>query len=854
MITTKILTASELSSLLQHVQLQQNQYVFYFIKSEDVLQLMCKKPNGDSVAIFNSSTVNQKYYKASVQDVHPSGSDYTIINQSYTANGVTDVRYIIEGEPNLYSIANGISSVDSNLEIGSFTYYIDSKNNTYLFYIYDGSQWLPIYVQGGLGDHITDYHNPHRVTKEQIGLSKVGNIHQITESQYVSHVSAHNPHRVTKEQIGLSNVENIKQLSLLDYVNHKNARNPHGITKVHIGLDRVLQNVIQIPYDEFLHEHIEARNPHRVTLQQLGLDKIDVNALQGQTTQKEFQEHIQSKTAHHITAIDVGLENVRNARQSDHQVVSNHINIDRNPHGITKTDVGLNKVRNVQQANYNDYQEHIINHNNPHGITKTDVGLNKVRNVQQVSVEAFELHINDRNPHQVTKEQIGLGNVNNVISVNQTDYNLHINNHNNPHQVTVDNILGVDRIGISLLNLVPQSEFLKHVSRTDNPHRITKADIPGLATIENINQLSLNDYKAHITAINPHRITKADIGLSLVDNTSIENKPISSTFRIAAKRKYLKSLMTENDPIKRQKIMEENYGISYSPYIIDKKFATDGTVLTDDNKPTTFDLTDINNQGKFIRLEKAATTAISSVIGHEEELNDWYWYIADGKVQRLLCDKEQIVADPDTIIQQLFPNGRNIFFRNVDFYKDKTVTPIVRGVFSINHTILEELIYYYTFCNSLSNCTATVAGMDYNTASYNGVNFGGTYGTALTYPLGNWYFIDKNQNEVLVPFRVIVRQGSLGLKFVVFSLPSDSITVAYSREGNKNYEPSIPAKRSYSEEGISVIKVLINDEISEDQYFKFVIPQNTTGKPRDIKINLYQGDRPRSCINVRQEG
>ena len=816
MITTKILTPSELSSLLQHVQLQQDQYVFYFIKNEDVLQLMCKKPNGDSVAVFNSSTVNQKYYKASIQDVHPSGSDYTVINQSYAAKGITDVRYIIEGESNLYSIANGVANVDSSLEVGSFTYYIDSKKNTYLFYIYDGNQWLPIYIQGGLGDHVTDYHNPHLVTKEQLGLGKVENIHQITESQYVSHVNARNPHLVTKEQLGLGNVVNIKQLSLLDYVSHKNARNPHGITKVHVGLDRVLQNVIQIPYDEFLHEHIEARNPHRITLQQLGLDKIDVNALQGQTTQKEFQDHIQNKTAHHITATDVGLENVRNVRQADYQTVSDHINIDRNPHGIAKADVGLEKVRNVQQA----------------------------------SREAFELHVNDRNPHLVTKEQIGLGNVEDVISVSQENYNIHVKNYNNPHLVTVDNILGVDQIGVSLLNLVPQSEFLEHINRTDNPHGITKEDIPGLAMVENINQLSLSDYKVHITATNPHGITKADVGLSLVDNTAIDDKPISSNFKSAVKRKYLKSLMTENDPLQKQKIIEENYGISYSPYVIGKKFIIDGTVLTDNNETITFDLTDVNNQGKFVRLEKVATVTVSSMIGHEEELNDWYWYIADGKIQRLLCDREESLLDINDISKKLFPAVRDVFFRNTNFYKDKTVVPIVRGVFSLKHTILEELIQRYTFRGVLSDCTATLT-----VTNYNGINdFGGTYGTSLIYPLGNWYYINKNQNEVLVPFQVLGKQNGLELKFVVSTLPSDSVTVAYSEGGNKNYSSPIPAKKSASEAGISTIATTINSWESEDQYFKFTIPQNTTKKARDIKIILYQGDRQRSHIYVNQEG
>ena len=441
-----------------------------------------------------------------------------------------------------------------------------------------------------------------------------------------------------------------------------------------------------------------------------------------------------------------------------------------------------------------------------------------------------------------------MGNVEDVISVSQTDYNTHVKNYNNPHLVTVDNILGVDQIGVSLLNLVPQSKFLEHVSRTDNPHGITKVDIPGLAMIENINQLSLSDYKAHITATNPHGITKADVGLSSVDNTAIEDKPISSVFKSAVRRKYLKSLMAENDPLQKQKIIEENYGISYSPYVIGKKFATDGTVLTDDNGTTTFDLTDVNNQGKFVRPEKVATVTVPSMIGHEEELNDWYWYIADGKIQRLICDKEESLLDINDISKKLFPAEHNVFSRNTNFYKDKTIQPIVRGVFSLKHTMLEELLYRYVYRCGYSNDNVVSVEVNY------GINFGGTYGTALVYPLGNWYYINKNQNEVLVPFQVLSKNNGLELKFVISSLPSNSVTIAYSREGNKNYESPIPAKESYSEAGISTITTRVNDWESEDQYFKFTIPANTTGKLRDIEIILYQGDKPRSYIYIRQEG
>ena len=853
MITTKVLTPSELTSLLQHIQLQQDQYVFYFTKNEDVLQLMCKKPNGDNVAVFNNSSVNQRYYKSPIQDIHPSGSDYTVINQSYIANGVTDVRYIIEEESNLYSIVNGTPQVDNNLEVGSFTYYIDSKNNTYLFYIYDGRQWLPIYVQGGLGDHVIDYHNPHRVTKTQIGLENVENVKQITESKYLIHINTSNPHNITKEDIGLSNVVNIEQLSLLDYVNHKNANNPHRITKVHVGLDRILQNVIQIPYDEFLHDHIEARNPHKITLQQLGLDKIDVNALQGQTTQKEFQSHIQNKKVHGITKEDIELGNVKNVQQADYQVVYDHINTDRNPHNITKEDIGLGNVKNVQQANYDDYQEHANNQGNPHNITKEDIGLGNVKNVQQVSKEAFELHINDRNPHKVTKEQIGLGNVENVVSVSQADYNNHVRNYDNPHQVTVDNILGKDQIGISLLNLVPQSEFLQHISNRDNPHNTTKKDIVGLSLVENINQLSLNDYNNHITVSNPHNITKRDVGLSLVDNTTIENKPISFAFKSVTKKKYLKSLINENDSSQRQRIIEENYGISYSPYIIDKKFTTDGAIIDNIGNNVDFDFNNINNQGKLVRVEKSHATYLPFMVGYEEELNDWYWYIANGEIQRLICVTEQDYNpySIEGISMTLFPHGRNVFLRTTDLYKNETITPVVKGVFSIKHTILEEMLHRQIYSNNYYEDVVISAEI----SDANGVGFDGNYGIALIYPAGNQRFIDKNQNEVLIPIQVV---GNLNieLKVIISSLPSDSATVAYSGDSRvKNFKEPISIKNSISDPNVSSINISNSQSITlVDQYLKFTIPANTTKKPREIAIHLYQEKRVRSQIIIYQEG
>ncbi len=91
-------------------------------------------------------------------------------------------------------------------------------------------------VKDDLSDHIKDYNNPHKVTKDQVGLGNVDNtsdaekpislavlekINEINlsiaekadDSDLDDHIRDHNnPHNVTKEQIGLGNVDNTSDL------------------------------------------------------------------------------------------------------------------------------------------------------------------------------------------------------------------------------------------------------------------------------------------------------------------------------------------------------------------------------------------------------------------------------------------------------------------------------------------------------------------------------------------------------------------------------------------------------------------------------------------------------------------
>lgn len=92
-------------------------------------------------------------------------------------------------------------------------------------------------VSDGLEAHVSDFNNPHHVTKEQVGLGKVDNTSDLekpisiavqealnniktdatgyaTKEELTNHINdRNNPHNVTKEQIGLGNVDNTSDMN-----------------------------------------------------------------------------------------------------------------------------------------------------------------------------------------------------------------------------------------------------------------------------------------------------------------------------------------------------------------------------------------------------------------------------------------------------------------------------------------------------------------------------------------------------------------------------------------------------------------------------------------------------------------
>lgn len=75
-------------------------------------------------------------------------------------------------------------------------------------YVRKGSANILI-ASSKVSTHIHDTDNPHKVTKEQVGLGNVTNVTPVKQDDFIAHINdKNNPHGVTKEHVGLGNVMN----------------------------------------------------------------------------------------------------------------------------------------------------------------------------------------------------------------------------------------------------------------------------------------------------------------------------------------------------------------------------------------------------------------------------------------------------------------------------------------------------------------------------------------------------------------------------------------------------------------------------------------------------------------------
>lgn len=200
-----------------------------------------------------------------------------------------------------------------------------------------------------IDNHIRNFNNPHKVTKNQIGLGKVENyspaempisnavqteITRIdkellgTATDLTAHIKdTNNPHQTTKEQVGLGKVDNTSDLEKPISVPQQNKFN-----SVDRELDKkALQTDLAAHVSNF-------HNPHHVTKEQVGLGKVDNTS--------DLEKPIS-------VAVQEALNNIKidATRYATKEELTNHINDKNNPHNVTKEQIGLGKVDNTSDMN-----------------------------------------------------------------------------------------------------------------------------------------------------------------------------------------------------------------------------------------------------------------------------------------------------------------------------------------------------------------------------------------------------------------------------------------------------------------------------------------------------------------------
>ena len=487
--------------------------------------------------ITNLSEINGDYYKKPIDEVitYPISSlDINALDVGY--------RVIVENSGIICEVCKSKNgqrfwSFDNRHMVGAMVFVRNTAILNKYYYVYDGQKWNKTNYSNN-NSHIIDYSNPHRVTKEQVGLGNVENVTLISVSEFEEHVNSRNPHKVTKEDIGLGNVENVILVPITALSEHVTTINPHRVTKAQIGLGNV-ENEPQVNVREYK-EHIrDYNNPHGWTKEDFGLGNLSNGKIYPKS---KFTEHTEAHNPHRVTKAQIGLGNVRNIEHTTEVEFTEHKNAS-NPHKVTKEDIGLGIIENVSQVSVEEFSEHIITFN-PHHVTKEDVGLGMVQNENLLSKAEFDTHTtNYSNPHKVTKEDIGLRLIANVRQLSKQTFDTHTST-TNPHRVSLSDI--------GLGNILNEPSVSARIwNNGQHSHQITAEDI-GLGLVVNTELIEESVLSDHIKAHNPHRVTKAQVGLENVDNTSDEDKPISNAQRTELDKKadvkiVVKELETDND-------------------------------------------------------------------------------------------------------------------------------------------------------------------------------------------------------------------------------------------------------------------------------------------------------------------
>ena len=392
-------------------------------------------------------------------------------------------------------------------------------------------------VNAALQAHTSNTQNPHATTKDQIQLFNVQNYGIATSQQaqdgtdnqtYMTplrvkqaisalasvdlqqHLSDFtNPHAVTKSQVGLGSVDNFATATQAD-------AQSNSIANKFMTPQRVAQAITFFVGTDFLN-HLNATNPHGVNSSQVGLGNVP-NYTMASTSEAQTG-----------TAVDRFMSPARTKDAITFQVGTAFAahTAAANPHGTTKADVGLGLVQNfaiasdpeasaglstttyltphgaMQLLNGN-LGGHLTDYTNPHQTTAAQVGLGNVQNfglasdteavdgsnnakymtphsVKLSAQSVLDTHtVRTDNPHATTAAQVGLGNVQNFGLA--TTQQAQIGTDNATYMTPALTAAAITQQATVLVNA--------HANRIDNPHATTAAQV-GAYTTAQVDQLLL---------------------------------------------------------------------------------------------------------------------------------------------------------------------------------------------------------------------------------------------------------------------------------------------------------------------------------------------------------------------------
>lgn len=344
--------------------------------------------------------------------------------------------------------------------------------------------------------HASRNDNPHGVTKTQVGLSNVQNypiattaeaqagvlndkymtplrvmdVVSITNTNLANHLADFdNPHKVTKDHVGLFNVQNYAVATQEEA--RAGDRNDRYMTPL-----RSTQLVAEYVFTAMKSHSDRTDNPHAVSKQQVGLGNV-----------MDFP----------IATLDEAQAGVRNDRYVTPFLVKQsigaisgdlgaHATDVNNPHQTTKAQVGLSAVQNYGIATSADATAgtsnilymtplrvkeaidnalggssglagHIADTNNPHNTTKSQVGLSNVLNYGVAT--AAQVLAGTANNLYITPS--GLSSLRSQIT---SDLNAHAGRTDNPHNVTANQVGAYDSVQVDTL----LTGYLKKVDTAPN--------------------------------------------------------------------------------------------------------------------------------------------------------------------------------------------------------------------------------------------------------------------------------------------------------------------------------------------------------------------------------------------------